>query len=252
LIPQTFGAWANHQLSRKGYEKLTELTTDLSDGVKLIQLLEAVYGEKVEKKYERNPPTEIQQIENVAIALELLNKHMSQVQINSKGKKIHKKTKHSDIVDRNRKLTLGLIYRLIMEHQMLKPEEATSNKTVSQRNKAAKSNLLQFVKGQTAAYEVEVNDLVESFYDGKAFCAMVDSMKPGVLNWADVANMSPEGRLNLAFSIADREFGIPKLLDAADLVNPDVDSRADEKCLMTYLSEFPLAHLAMLQKVRKK
>ena len=136
-----------------------------------------------------------------------------------------------------------------MEHQMLKPEEASSTTTVSQRNKAAKSNLLTFCKSQTVNYEVEVNDLVESFYDGKAFCAMVDSMKPGVINWADVANMEPVDRLNLAFTVADKEFGIPQLLDAADLVNPDVDARADEKCLMTYLSEFPLAHLAMLQKV---
>ena len=63
------------------------MTKDLADGVKLIHLLQAVYDEKVERKYDPAPATEILRVENVAIALELLNKHMTQVQINSKGKK---------------------------------------------------------------------------------------------------------------------------------------------------------------------
>jgi actinin alpha len=47
--------------------------------------------------------------------------------------------------------------------------------------------LVDFAKKQTDGYEgVEITDLVESFYDGLAFCAIVDKMKPGVLNWEEV------------------------------------------------------------------
>ncbi len=34
--------------------------------------------------------------------------------------------------------------------------------------------------------------------------------------------------------------GIPKLLDAADMVNDNVSLRPDEKSIMTYLAEFPV------------
>lgn len=84
-IEKTFGAWANHQLSRKGYQKIEELTTDLRDGVKLIHLMEAIYDKKLDKKYNATPKTEIDKIENVALALELLKEHDSTLQINSKG-----------------------------------------------------------------------------------------------------------------------------------------------------------------------
>lgn len=52
---------------------------------------------------------------------------------------------------------------------------------------------------------------------------------------------TPLDRLQTAFDVAERELGIPKLLDPQDMVNEDVALRPDEKCLMTYISEFPIA-----------
>lgn len=238
LHAKTFGNWVNHVLAKSKYPKLKDLTTDLKDGVHLIHLLEALYHTKVDKKYHNNPSTEIHQIENVAIALELLKQHEPSIQLNSK-----------DITDGNRKLTLGLIWRLIMSNQMLAPND--SDKSVSQRNKQAKSNLLDFVKRQTDGHGVEVKDLLESFYDGLAFAAMVDKLKPGVINWEEIKQAEPIERLRKAFEAAEKELAIPQLLDPEDLVNEDVDMRPDEKCMMTYISEFPLATMAINEQARE-
>ena len=53
----------------------------------------------------------------------------------------------------------------------------------------------------------------------------------------------PRARLNAAFEAAEK-IGIPKLLDVEDMVKEDENARPDEKCVMTYVSEFPLAFLA--------
>ena len=126
---------------------------------------------------------------------------------------------------------------------MLKSTDITSETTISQRNKAAKSNLIEFCKKQTEGVkEVQIVDLVESFSDGKAFLAMLHNMNNNLFNdWNKINELSVLDRFKLAFETAEKEFGIPQLLDPLDLVNPDPFARPDEKCLMTYISEFPLA-----------
>jgi len=231
LHAKTFGAWVNSRLTKAKYDPIQDLNQDLRNGIALIHLAEALCGTKTDKKINTNPTTEIHKIENVAIAIEMLKAKDPTIQINSK-----------DITDGNRKLTLGLIWRLIQENQMLSPGDI--EKSTTQRNKLAKGNLVEFVKKQTASFaEVKVNDLVESFYDGLAFCAIVHKLKPEALNWETVKTEEPKVRLQKAFEVAEREFNIPKLLDPEDMVKENADMRPDEKCLMTYISEFPLALL---------
>jgi hypothetical protein len=58
-----------------------------------------------------------------------------------------------------------------------------------------------------------------------------------------------EANLNLAFRLAEEHFGIPTLLDAQDLMSPNVDERS----VMTYVGEYAyyFAH-PELQKVMKE
>ncbi len=54
--------------------------------------------------------------------------------------------------------------------------------------------------------------------------------------------------MELAFDLAEKHLDIPRLLDPEDILAEDADSRPDEQCFMTYLSEFPIAFLANKEK----
>lgn len=85
LHAKTFTVWINHQRARKQYPPIGALFADLATGVPLLQLLEVLYDTPIPAKYNPNPTTEIQRIENVAIALNWLQQRGVNVQINSKG-----------------------------------------------------------------------------------------------------------------------------------------------------------------------
>ena len=228
---KTFGAWATNQLTKSGYKGIQDVTTDLKDGANFIYLCEALFDLKVDKKWNKNPTNEIHKNENVSIALEIL-----------KSKKVLTTVSSKEIVDGNKKLTLGLIWVLIMRHQMLKPGEE-DDKPASQKNKAAKTNLLNFCQKQLQGYEkVEIKDMQESFYDGLAFCGLLHKLNPELVNYDEMLKLSPKERLTIAFE-AGTKVGIPKLLEVEDMVNPDLNLRPDERCIMTYVSEFPIAFL---------
>ena len=56
----------------------------------------------------------------------------------------------------------------------------------------------------------------------------------------------------MAFSLAEKHFDIPALLDVVDVLNPDKQCRPDEQCFITYLSEFPVAWLQNNDEKRMK
>src|SRR5690348_2215664 len=72
---QAFTSWLNGILSKREME-IKNIRTDLNDGVKLINFLELLSGKKFKGKYEQHPPSRIQKIENLFLALQFLQKEM--------------------------------------------------------------------------------------------------------------------------------------------------------------------------------
>lgn len=70
---KTFTRWCNEQLKVLPKQVLEELTTDLSDGVKLILLLE-VLSQKRLGRYNKKPRVHAQKMENVQMALDFISK----------------------------------------------------------------------------------------------------------------------------------------------------------------------------------
>ena len=70
---KTFTRWCNEQLKVLPKQALEELTTDLSDGVKLILLLE-VLSQKRLGRYNKRPRVHAQKMENVQLALDFISK----------------------------------------------------------------------------------------------------------------------------------------------------------------------------------
>merc|ERR1712100_1011308 len=84
-------------------------------------------------------------------------------------------------------------------------------------------------------YGYDINNFGTNWNDGKALCALVNALEPGLCpdhkekNAADKVKNCQEG-----MDKALQDMGIPQLLDAKDLANPKVD----EQSVMTYISYF--------------
>lgn len=116
LQKKTFTKWINQHLSQRSME-IDDLYHDLSNGVKLINLLEIIAGEQVcayiytsiSSSYNKTPKMRIHMLENVGQALKFMteSKKIRLVNIGS-----------SDIVDSQEKIILALIWNIILHFQV--------------------------------------------------------------------------------------------------------------------------------------
>jgi len=94
--------------------------------------------------------------------------------------------------------------------------------------------MLAWLKERTAGYKgVAIENFSMSWRDGLAFCALVDSIQPGLL---DFNSLSPQNAIqnhNLAYGIASKHLHIPELLEAEDMLE-----KPEQKSVMTYLGQF--------------
>lgn len=224
---------------------ITDLSTDFSNGVALINLLEILSGKSV-GRYALKPNSRFLRIENVVIALKFIDQKLK---LRLYG------TSAEDIVDGNTKIILGMVWRLIQtfrlkmdglgegEEGMLDDtaEENTSGTgslpaSASVRvHNAFKSTLLSWCQRKLDVYPtVSVENFDASFANGIAFCALIHRIHPHLIDLHALNKDHAVQNLSLAFSLAEEHFGIPQLLDPRDLV----DSKPDELSVMTYISEY--------------
>jgi len=214
---KTFTKWVNSHLIRAD-QRIVDLYEDLRDGKKLITLLEILSGEKLPK------PTKgkmrIHCLENVDKALQFLL-HEQRVHLENLGS--------HDIVDGNSRLTLGLIWVIILRFQI---QDILIEVHDNQETKLAKDALLLWCQMKTAGYHsVNVRNFTSSWRDGLAFNAIIHKHRPDLIQWDKLTKANPVHNLNNAFNIAEREFGLAKLLDPEDV---DTDN-PDDKSIITYV-----------------
>jgi len=252
LHAKTFKAWMNSYLKQSGI-RVIDIQQDLQDGLILISLTELITGTKCSPakfgKYHLNPTMDIHKIENCAIAISFIK---TWIPINIEPK---------DIADGNLKIILGLIWRFILHFQLLESQRRykldsgnnsntknpaqpsdSEEKSVTVRSREAKQQLLEWVKSRTQGYEgVNITNFDTSFQDGLAFCALIDSYDSTLLDYKSLDKTDVAGNLAKAFEVAEKQLGIPQLIDVIDMLNVDVEKRPDEQCVVTYVSEFPRA-----------
>lgn len=211
----TFTKWCNMHLGKRG-RKIEEIQNDFGDGILLIQLLEIIGGEEI-GKYNKNPTLRIHKIENVNKALDYIRK---------KNVKLHG-ISAEEITENNLKLILGMIWTVILRFAIA---------DISEEELSAKEALLLWCKKKTTGYAgVHVENFTTSWKDGLALNALIHAHRPDLIPYDTLSAADPRGNLKLAMDVAEKELGIPPLIDIDDIV--DVP-KPDERSVMTYIAQF--------------
>ncbi|XP_038613929.1 microtubule-actin cross-linking factor 1 isoform X1 [Tachyglossus aculeatus] len=242
---KTFTKWVNKHLM-KVRKHINDLYEDLRDGHNLISLLEVLSGIKLEpaglktlrlvsmpswrrassdeqeEEDEDDVPREkgrmrFHRLQNVQIALDFLKQR--QVKLVN--------IRNDDITDGNPKLTLGLIWTIILHFQISDIYISGESGDMS-----AKEKLLLWTQKVTAGYTgIKCTNFSSCWSDGKMFNALIHRYRPDLVDMERVQIQSNRENLEQAFEVAER-LGVTRLLDAEDV---DVPS-PDEKSVITYVA----------------
>ncbi|XP_062977412.1 filamin-B isoform X3 [Elgaria multicarinata webbii] len=222
----TFTRWCNEHL-RCVNKRIGNLQFDLSDGLRLIALLEVLSQKRMYRKYHQRPTFRQMQLENVSVALEFLEKeNIKLVSIDSKA-----------IVDGNLKLILGLVWTLILHYSISMPVWEDEGDDDAKKQ-TPKQRLLGWIQNKIPY--LPITNFNQNWQDGKALGALVDSCAPGLCpDWETWDPKKPVDNAREAMQQADDWLGVPQVIAPEEIIHPGVD----EHSVMTYLSQFPKAKL---------
>ncbi|XP_013874560.1 plectin isoform X25 [Austrofundulus limnaeus] len=232
---KTFTKWVNKHLIKhwkvEAQRHVTDLYEDLRDGHNLISLLEVLSGETLPRERDmirsvRLPREKgrmrFHKLQNVQIALDFL-KHRQVKLVN---------IRNDDIADGNPKLTLGLIWTIILHFQV---SSSISDIQVNGQSEdmTAKEKLLLWSQRVTDGYQgIRCDNFTTSWRDGKLFNAVIHKHYPRLIDMGKVYQQTNHENLEQAFSVAERDLGVTRLLDPEDVDVP----HPDEKSIITYVS----------------
>ncbi|XP_064173955.1 dystonin isoform X26 [Anguilla rostrata] len=210
---KTFTKWINQHLL-KVRKHVNDLYEDLRDGHNLISLLEVLSGESLPREKGR---MRFHRLQNVQIALDYLKRR--QVKLVN--------IRNDDITDGNPKLTLGLIWTIILHFQI--SDVHVPGESVDM---TAKERLLLWSQQMAEGYTgVRCDNFTSSWRDGRLFNAIIHKYRPDLVDMGRVSAQSSRSNLEQAFCVAE-QLGVARLLDPEDV---DVQS-PDEKSVITYVS----------------
>ncbi|TRY88250.1 hypothetical protein DNTS_022632, partial [Danionella cerebrum] len=152
---KTFTKWVNKHLI-KAQQQITDLYEDLRDGHNLISLLEVLSGDTLPREKGR---MRFHKLQNVQIALDFL-KHRQVKLVN---------IRNDDIADGNPKLTLGLIWTIILHFQISDIQVNGQSDDMT-----AKEKLLLWCQRMVEGFHgLRCDNFTSSWRDGRLFNAII-------------------------------------------------------------------------------
>ncbi|KAL5108280.1 hypothetical protein TcWFU_010429 [Taenia crassiceps] len=247
---RAFTIWVNKHLSEHGFF-VNDLFKDFQSGHLLIKLIEILSGQTLSVEYGL---TRVHCIQNVQRVLEFLQFRKVRI-VNIRP---------DEIVDGNPKLTLGLIWIIILHFHLLDllhlpsgvvlgtenalppdlilPESrlllnngSSSLQSLALLDETAGRNLLSWCRAVTAGYRgVDISDFSSSWSDGRAFLAVIHRYKPHFFDYSKAASRPPKDALDFAFRIAEERLGITRLIYPEDMVG--TENTVDSRSVIVYVS----------------
>merc|ERR1712050_329876 len=164
----TFTRWANEHLKTVG-KNISNLDSDLSDGLRLIGLVEVLSGKKF-RHINKRPNFRTQKLENVTMCLKFL-------EVDEGIKIVNIDSAH--IVDSQLKLILGLIWMLILHYSISMPVwDEDDDWEPLDKQQTPKQRLLGWIQNKLP--DRPITNFTTDWNDGKAIGALVDAIAPGL------------------------------------------------------------------------
>ncbi|NXI70462.1 SYNE2 protein, partial [Anseranas semipalmata] len=247
---KTFTTWINSILAKHiPPSVISDLYTDIQQGHMLLDLLEVLSGQHLPREKGFNTFQCRSNIENALTflrskSLKLINIHVA------------------DIIEGKPSIVLGLIWTIIFHFHIEELARTLAcaynqpsldcSSTVDSSAKASRSAkksakikerwkisatkaLLLWAKDQCSLHgSINVTDFKSSWRSGLPFLAIINALRPGLVDLEKAKARSNKENLDEAFRIAELELNIPRLLEPEDIdiMNPD------EKSIMTYVAQF--------------
>jgi filamin len=213
---KTFTNWVNVHLSERGF-KIENLANDLSDGLKLINLLEQISAKRL-PKYTKVVKFHNQKLENVGIALKFLkDEGLKLVAIGPE-----------DVVECRIKLILGLIWTIILRWQIQKISYSEGSPG-AEKGGDSKAELLAWVNKVIPKHPVK--NLNKDWQDGKSLAALTNYLRPGAVEVNP--DDEPLELVTKAVTAAEK-IKVPAVISPEDIISPHLDDLS----MMTYVSMF--------------
>ncbi|KAJ3442483.1 hypothetical protein M0812_12219 [Anaeramoeba flamelloides] len=210
---KTFQNWLNYQITQNIHfnqicKKITNLQTDLQDGVMLLLALETITEEKI--NFNREPSLLLHRMKNLKKCFDSLRK---------KGIELGELSEEA-IYDGNLHFILDLIWILIYQ---------IKNK------KNNKNQLLNWIKSQIyKVSDVTIQDFT-SFKNPDLLLFLIHSLHPQDFPYpAQYLQLKTKEKFKIAFESAKKFLCIPKLISLNDILNDTIDERS----MITYLYFF--------------
>lgn len=232
---KTFTKWVNTHLN-KAYGAsgcIQDVLTDWESGINLIRLIYTLYKENdknpdqkvtmpVLKEKELQAKQRIQKVTNLNTALDMMKK----AGVAMRGVGAENLVDHGD---KDKPVILGMVFTIILDYASRGFGGAASE---------VKRALLEWVNKKTQNYEnvnpPGIKGFTKEWRSGLAWCALIHKHRPDLLDYQACLSQTNAQNLELAFSVADEQLGIPRLLDVEDC---DTDG-IDEKSVITYTMEY--------------
>nr|NP_001261139.1 jitterbug, isoform M [Drosophila melanogaster]AGB93670.1 jitterbug, isoform M [Drosophila melanogaster] len=206
----TFRNWVNEHLRETGMQ-VHDWATDFCDGTCLCALVENLQTRPLKPSWNRRPANQHHYLENATTALKSIEAdHIKLVNIGN-----------VDIVNGNIKLILGLIWSLIVRYQ------------IGRSKFPPRKLMLAWL--QAALPDCRITNLTTDWNSGVNLAALLDYCQPGLFpHWRSLDPSQSVRNCTQAMDLAQREFGVPKVLEPEYLASPWLDELSG----MTYLSYF--------------
>ena len=207
---------------------MEDLYIDLEDGFFLSNLLQTISnggelsdGSKFKfshdkKKYKR-PTRKINKMEDLGKSIRFMKQIGLRVSVEPNNFV-------RDTANYNTGLILGMMWMLILRYEVNAEIEGISGK----------DGLLRWCQGCTKDYEdVKIKNFGSSWNNGKAFAALIHHHRPDLVDMSKYEGMESQEILQDVFTMANRELGIPILIDSEDIA--DV-AKPDDRVIIPYVA----------------